>query len=101
MAKKPDNIERMIIACKKVDFKPVIDEIHHNVLWVPVLIVLFFAVGSLFEILWMIARDIRRFIFRLFRWPRRKVRDFGIFVRHKLKKRYGEKARNEKKYGKK
>jgi hypothetical protein len=91
----------MVVAVKKIDIQPVIKEIHYYPFWVVVFIVLFFVVGNLFEILWMMLRDLRRFVFRIFKWPKMKLRKYGTNMRHRLKKRYGDKARGNKKYTKK
>jgi len=94
--------DRMLIAIDKSDISPIISEIHNSpFLWFPAFIVLFFVFGNLFEILWIMFRDLRGFLFRVVRWPKQKIRDFGKNVRHKLRKRYGTKVREERKIWKK
>ena len=101
MGKKYTDWERMEIAVSKVNIQPIINEIHHNPLWLLAFIVFFFVVGNLLEILWILFRDLRRFLFRLTRYPVKKARSLATSVRLRLRKRYGKKKRSERSLWKK
>jgi len=96
MGKKLSPADSMLIAVKKVDVNPIMNEIHsHPFIWVPVFIILFFAIGNLFEILWLLLRDLRVLVFRLLRYPRRFVRSKTEPIKKFFVKRYGKKKRGE------
>ena len=81
-------LDRMIIAIKKSDISPIINEIYYSpFLWIPALIILFFAFANLFEVLWVILKDLQNFVLRIFRWPKKKIRGIGTKFRHHIKKK--------------
>ena len=87
----------MYIAIKKVNVQPILNEIHtHPFTWVFASIILFFVIGSTFEILWMLLRDIRRFMYKIFRTPVRFVKYKVVDpVTKKFSSRYGKKKRSD------
>jgi hypothetical protein len=97
MGRKLSPGESMMVAIKKVDVQPIMNEVHrHPFLWVCAFIAIFFVLGNLFEILWMLLRDLRRFAWKILRYPRRFVKHRIVDpMRKKYSKRYGKKKRND------
>lgn len=93
----------MWIAVKKIDVQPVMHEVHkYPFLWVTFLILAFFTLGSLFEVLWMLVRDLRQLLFKAWRYPRRFVRHKIIVpIQDRFGKRYGKDAREKRRLIKK
>ena len=73
MSRKLDEFQRLEVACKKVNIQPVIDELW-SPFWIPVLLVAFFALGAILDIMFTINRDIRRFVAKLLRPLRSGIR---------------------------
>ena len=87
---------RMTIAIKKCDIQPVIDEIYYSpFVWVPALMVAFFFFGNIFEILWLLLRDLRRFLFRMLRYPRHFVKGRTDKIKLFFLRRYGKRRRED------
>lgn len=89
------DVERMEIAIQKLNIDPIKEEFNHNPLWFLALLVGFFVLGNLFEILWMFARDLKRLFFKVLRYPRRFVKRYVDAVKSFFIKRYGKNTRKE------
>ncbi len=101
MGKQVRDTSRMYKAIQKVDIQPIINEIHHNPLWIFALIALFVVLGNLFEVLWMIVRDLKNCTLKILRIPRRFVKKYIEKVKHFFSNRYGKKKREKKHFFKK
>lgn len=93
---KLNDSQRMMVAIKEINIKPIIDEVHHNPLWIFFALVLFFAVGNLLQILWILSNDLRRLLTKLLGYPKRFVRKGVAKIKLFLSKRYGKKKRGKK-----
>ena len=101
MSKHVRDTSRMYKAFQEVNINPIINEIHHNPLWVFFFIACFIVLGNLFEVLWMIMRDLKNCVLKILRYPRRFVRKYIQVVKHFFSKRYGKKKREKKHFLKK